>query len=573
MKTPNLNIRNQKGATTLVIAIILLVILSLIVAFSTNVAFFEAKTTKNENRAKIVEQAAEYSLNLAGEYLKAKRSFLISKTAGNATTGGWLASATNTGKKWLPCPSGALASTHPCNAEVNTARRAELYFYTEDGSNPSILPYRDLTPDGSTGPELEGKGVAFDSVRNTGGYAVTTNVRALLCRIDASLTVPACKLTPSAGNQIAVTLVAEVQMSDESSASVIKETWATYNPALPSSSAALSAAGGFDGTGNVTIVTAPNGGGYGLPVSIWSGGNVSVDGLGGGSVASVSSCYVGEFMKGSAGYGDIQEAKQVCPQNGNSPPCHCPSSAAAPNDWLSGHPNGGARREGIDILDRDGVVCAVGDKCVPDIKFFPGLSKVPGGGWAPFDQAGVLNDDSLFEWIFGVDYVVADRSTNGVTLTNCGAGSENCAAYALVNELGATQLADCSSLDANSSGLFYVTGNCSITGQVGSANSPALVVTFGEADLGPNSVLYGMLFAHSNNILADNTSVCNPNCKFKMNGGTVFGSLVIEGDIDMSGNPIIIYDDISISADVNTLPSGARFARVPGSWLDFTTGF
>ena len=116
MKTPNLNIRKQKGATTLVIAIILLVVLSLIVAFSTNVAFFEAKTTKNENRAKIVEQAAEYSLNLAGEFLKAKRGFIISKTPGSATTGGWLAGAINAGKKWVPCPSGSLASTHPCNA-------------------------------------------------------------------------------------------------------------------------------------------------------------------------------------------------------------------------------------------------------------------------------------------------------------------------------------------------------------------------------------------------------------------------------------------------------------------------
>jgi Tfp pilus assembly protein PilX len=572
MKTLNLNVHKQKGAATLVISIILLVILSMVVLFSTRVAFFEARTTKNENRAKIVEQAAEYSLNLAGEFLKAKRGVIISNTPGDAVSGGWLSGNTSVGRKWALCSTATNLSTnptHPCNAEVNTALHSELYFYTEDGTNASALPYRSLTPN-VNGPELELNGVGGV------GYSVTTNVRALLCRIDSSLSVPACKATPVSGNRIAVTLVADVQITGESASSVIKETWATFSPATPSSSAAISSAGAFSANGNVTIVAAPNGGGYGLPVSIWSGADVDIENSLGGGVASVSSCYIGEFMQGSTGSGDILDAKQNCPNaSGSNPPCNCPSSKDQPNAWLSGHPTGGDKREGIDILDRDSVACAAGDVCAPNIEFFPGLSQVPGGtSWVPFDKSSVENDDSLFEWIFGVDYVVADRSTDGATLMNCGTapgiGTGNCAAYALINELGATPISDCSSLNATSSGLFYVTGNCTINGQVGSATNPVIIVTFGDASLASTSVLYGMLFVHSDNILADNQS-SSP--KFRTQGGMVFGSLVIEGDISMAGGPKIVYDDISVSSDTNTLPANARFSRVPGSWLDYTTGF
>jgi hypothetical protein len=324
-------------------------------------------------------------------------------------------------------------------------------------------------------------------------------------------------------------------------------------------------------------VTSPNGSGTGLPVSIWTSGDAQVENSTGGGTASLTSCYIGDFMRGSTGEGDVAEAKAVCPQNGSAPPCHCPKTKDEDTLWLSGHPSGGARRENIDILDRDGNAGATGSPKPPDITFYPG------GGWSnpatqsgtliPLDNAGVLDDDSLFEWIFGIPYVVADRDPNGITLTNCGpSGTQNCADFALRDDLGATVQATCAGIDANSSGLYYITGDCNITGVVGSADSPVILAVFGNADLGSNAVLYGMLFVHSDNIAADNASSCPSACKFSMNGSTVFGSIVIEGDVAMAGNPIIIYDDTSINSDPHKLPTGARFARVPGSWLDARSG-
>ena len=94
--------RLQKGAVTLMVALVVLVILTVIVLASTNVALFEQRTATNENRQRLADQVARYSLNLGGEYLKAN----IVKV-GSLELGGWL--ATNT-KRWLPC-SGVMDGT------------------------------------------------------------------------------------------------------------------------------------------------------------------------------------------------------------------------------------------------------------------------------------------------------------------------------------------------------------------------------------------------------------------------------------------------------------------------------
>ena len=116
----------QHGVATLFVAIILLVILTLIVLASTNVAFFEQRTSSNENRARLAEQAAEYSLNLAGEYLKGKRNLIISNTAGTAgvipETGGWLSTDASTGRKWKACTN----AIPTCLAEANPALAGPL---------------------------------------------------------------------------------------------------------------------------------------------------------------------------------------------------------------------------------------------------------------------------------------------------------------------------------------------------------------------------------------------------------------------------------------------------------------
>ena len=76
--------RPQRGVATLVTTLVILFILTLIVLSSANVALFEQKTSTNENRQHLADQAAEYALRLGGEYLKSNIVNLAS-----AETNGW----------------------------------------------------------------------------------------------------------------------------------------------------------------------------------------------------------------------------------------------------------------------------------------------------------------------------------------------------------------------------------------------------------------------------------------------------------------------------------------------------
>ena len=593
---------HQRGAVTLLVALVVLGILVVIVLYSTQVAFFEQRTATNENRAQLVTQAAEYSINLAGEYLTAKRGQLVSNITGTATTGGWLATDIASGRKWVQCstvtgfpniPNLSDGSPHPCMTErddsasadyPNSAgtggRRGQLYFYGVDGSSAAantVLPYQDLMPDAV---KLETAGVG-----GAAAFSTQTTVRALLCRIDSSLLTPACRATPAKGNRIAVTLIATVVLPDEKSSATIKETWATLGSITSSSSIPLMASGMISTGGTITIVPNPNAGGYGLPGSVWSANDVQVENSTGGGAASISSCYIEDFMRGDS-KPDLDRAKELCPTSGSNPPCHCPASKADGDYWLSGSA-AGSKRENIDILDRDGNAGAPGSPQPPDIHFFPGagpsnvtiptsspiaLDKAIGSAPnTPLSNASAASDDSPFEWMFGVNYVVADHDITGTTLTNCGAESpptQNCADYALREDLGATVITgNCAAnqFNADSYGLYYVTGDCTINGvTIGSPKAPVIIVVFGDAVL-KSAVLYGMLFVHSNNIATETSST---HYRFSMQDATVFGALAVEGNISLTGNSILVYDDTSINVDPFKLPTKVRFARVPGGWLD-----
>ncbi|GAB2998009.1 hypothetical protein GCM10010960_04420 [Arenimonas maotaiensis] len=533
--------RRQRGVSTLAITMLLLIILSLVVLFSTSVGFFEQRTATNENRARIAEQAAEAGINLAGEALKANRDKVISNI-----TGGWLDSTANNAG-WKTCAGVTDTATidgrpHPCRSESDGTRRAQLWFYTTDGTGASTATTRFIP---STSIGNVGGAAAFPSV---------VDVQAVLCRIDSSLATPACASSPAKGNRIAVTFIATATLTNENTTAVIKETWASYTDASQTSSVPIIGSGFVKGLGNAQIVTNPNAGGYGVPASIWSPNDVGVDGSGGGlcpasgGVGSVATCQLGEYLKNTP----VSELKTTCVTTNNA--CGCPAITGSGSNFLSGH-SAGTKKEGLDILDRDG-----GNGTLPDVGFFPGLD-CNGNN---LSDLNVTTDDSLFEWIFNASSVV-DEGANAVN-TNCGpASNQNCASYTLIDELDAEVItcAQLNALGASASGLYYIQGTCSLPSQVGSPNAPAIVVLEGEATVN-NTDFFGLLFVRSNNNTAQFKGVGN---------SKIIGSLVVEGDIDIAGTIDIIYDNTAVSTDPNQLPKNAKFARVPGSWLDATEGF
>jgi hypothetical protein len=532
----------QRGVTTLAITLLLLGIVTIIVLFSTNVAFFEQRTTTNQSRAVSTEQIAEYALNLGGQYLNANRAVVV-----NATAPGWLSSGAS--RRWVRCPAGALANeggpvamTHPCASERIQSRREAMYYYDNDPSTTAIepIPYSSIT--NSSSVSVTGALTGADATSRFGG---TTTVNALLCRIGyTSAGAPECQASPATGSNIAISMIARSQLTNESAQATVKETWATAITIIPNAPAPLIASGLVEGLGNAQIVASPNAGGYGVAASIWAPSNVDIGSTGvcgSGGVGSVSTCHLGEYLQGTP----RENLKTTCATSNNA--CGCPAISASGVDFLSGHSQS-VRKENLDILDMDGNCGAL-----PDITFFPK---------EPYDNPNDPTDDSMFEYIFDVDYVVNEGST--AVNQNCGqGGNENCATYALTTEYGATVLPDCSSLNASSTGIYYVTGDCDLN-SAGSPASSIIVVVDGDLTLNGNIDFYGMLFVRSD----DNSAEVRGNGNVK-----IFGSFVIEGNVDVTGSIDLIYDATAVAGNPNgPLPPSARFGKVSGSWLDSSVG-
>jgi hypothetical protein len=550
---------HARGVATLMVTLVILFILTIIILASSNVALFEQRTATNEYRQRLADQAAEYALNLAGEFFKANVVKVASEQAN-----GWL--PTGTSPHWAKCSAVAtMPANHPCMSEPNATRRAELYYYTFGPSGTSVQ-YNTVV---AAGAQLGNVGTVFDA----GGTTVT----ALLCRLDTTVTVsgvpkPACRETPNpaSANRIAITVVARSQLAGENSFSEMKSTWGNFDTFAVGASVPLVASGSVNGTGNVEIVTASNGGGRGIPVSIWSASDADVDKTAGGSAASVGTCQLGEYLQSTP----ESQLLTTCATVNNACGCPTPSNGATkevvyaknPN-FLSGHVAGAALCcENLDILDVDG-----GKGVSPDITFYPGNN---------MDDVAVLDDDSLFEWVFNVADESESRkspiSGTGNTRTGsfCGAPTgTDCAIYNLTqsDRLNAQQVtcAQLNALGASATGLYYVTDSssgspCSLPGQVGTPTAPAIVVVNDDARLN-NTLLYGLLFVRS----ATKTAY------LRATGGgksKVFGSVVIEGSTDISGSFSVVYSNVSVSRPGGDLAESTRFGFVPGSWIDSAKG-
>ncbi len=552
----NASLNKQRGLTTLAITLLLLVILTLIVLFSTNVAFFEQRTATSENRERLAQQAAEYGLNLAGEYIKAHVSDVSSTQAG-----GWLEPAT---LKWARCADATMTANHPCMAERDTARREELYYFSADGSTVNDATSELLDLNGATnsgnfttvlpaGSIIAKVGGESQLAANTNAeFAMTPRLQALLCRLDVSDPAnPQCAADPSptGGNQIVLTLISQATLGGENAVATIKESWGSVTSFNGAASVPLVAAGTVLGLGNATIVASPDGAGPNKVVSIWSPKNVDIDSSGTG-VGSVQTCHRQDYYTES-------DIKTACAANNA---CNCAPFAGLQNsEILSGH-SASVKVEGKDILDVDG------NHAGQDIQFFPGQN----AAGVQMDNPAVANDDSLFEWIFGAsDATVEGATTTALTCpstVNAAANTTNdCAITYLIDELGAQVINSCASLSSSSSGLYYVNAaTCDLPSQVGNASSSAIVVTRAPTVRMVGTLLYGMLFVHS----ANNTAELDGTGNTK-----VFGSVVVEGDVSMHGSIELIYMNTSSNTPGEPLPAGTRFAKVVGSWLDQRRGF
>ena len=216
---------------------------------------------------------------------------------------------------------------------------------------------------------------------------------------------------------------------------------------------------------------------------------------------SPATCQIDEFLSTDSTYVTQTDG------NGNvltmCASCTCPSDKAISQNGV----------EGKDILDVDG---NTGEN--KDTTNFP---------------------PDMFEYIFGVK--TAD--------------------YAQVKKQ-ATVIADCSGLNTSSSGLYWVTGNCTPPGDVGSFASPVTVIVEGSSKINSNNYFFGMLFAFSTNPAAM--------LSLDLNGTpTLYGAIMTNANISLSNGNYKMRFDVNVLKNMALNPAARGLVKLPGSWADY----
>lgn len=513
--------RRQRGAVTIVIAVILLVIITLSTMFAASVSLFEVRTSANELRANRAFDATQQGLNLGLEYLRANRA-----TISSTMDGGWFEEDL---EWWERCPAdGVVADDFPCDAEPDATRRQRLYRFRGPPGAAVAARYRlPIEQPSAISPiDLDGDGVR-EASEASGRY----RVGALICLIDPAVTPTQCSLLNPARPQqaFAIQVVARgaVMSADATAAALPEATNAAGQPLAEARSslsqvfssyrmisggpeAPLIAANSVTLRGTFDIVPNPNAGGFGIPMSIWSSSTIDPNG-------TPKSCYLQEFLSSSPADVTYVDGVPTCDR------CQCP------RDGALSYKDGGDYVKGPDIID------AVGGTLVTGAQNFP---------------------TDLFNYMFGVP---RSRWTEVRARTDILTGA--CTGDPLAPGC-------CADLGATSTGLYWSTEDtCSISAdQVGSPSQPLMLVIEKGFDLGSES-FFGVLYKFD-----DPTNTTNYTLRVN-GGGAIYGALVADNDsvVDKAtGNFAIVYNADVMNRLVNS-PGFLRVGPLPGSWNDLAS--
>ena len=257
--------RYQSGVVTTFTGILILVLLTLMMFFAIRVGLFEQRVSSNEMRQKRAFHAAESGIQHAKEYFKA-HTMIVASNINNVLGDeihGWRAEGA---ERWQPCSEAGLDLTgtgsHPCFAEPDPAERANLYYWSYLDSLSVPVATGDLLP----------------------GTTETVDVQALLCVlvIDTAATPPVRCSTDSEleGFRYAITLLARSEADCDAGTNcgaeaLLRDQVSNFGgaaggqaPAVP-----LTTKNMFPPSGAAEVVANPNGGGVGVPISVWMNKN------------------------------------------------------------------------------------------------------------------------------------------------------------------------------------------------------------------------------------------------------------------------------------------------------------
>lgn len=271
--------KRQRGALTMFSAVLILVLLTELILYATQVGLLEQRKSSNDMRQKEAFHAAEAGLQQAKEFFLANVLELSYKEEG-----GWLNDAN---LRWELCPDSP-DPAHPCSGEVlrdTSAVYDNTYFYSPtDASNENLVRM-----DSNGNPMLP----LDESLLNLAELRERVDVYALLCVLDldrsqapAAPVVQGCQPAGEMGQYdhiyFMLTLMARGQADCQDTAdpttcsaeALVVERLGSYGPTGGDGppGVPLTTRSSFPPGGTAEIVPNPNGGGVGVPLSAWING-------------------------------------------------------------------------------------------------------------------------------------------------------------------------------------------------------------------------------------------------------------------------------------------------------------
>ncbi len=552
---PNRTPSKQSGAVLLV-AVVLLLLAGLMTLFALNVGMFEQRSTANDLRGKMVNDVAEGGLSHGFEFLMRQNR-------------GWMDTTT----RWELCqptdtkfPCGAIPQFEP---GTTTPRRATMYRYK--GTAGSIANISD---------DLDKYMLPLANTISTvaGGFNVAYGVAPVLCFVKKPLvsdpvdTPVRCTTTiAKATKQRIATFVSVASIPGEAARTTLTQAVGQY--ALLDNllgKPPITAAGSVDLTGTLQIVTNPDGGGPGVPVSVWTRRNIQKTG-------TPNTCYADEFFRygakgGPGGTPALVDGILTC----NA--CGCDSDKS-----LSYDDSGNSQDEGMDILDIDGNTA--GTPIAKQINYDVVPSEFP---------------CDLFEYTFGVkswsdgglpdppydDYFCEKKITAAYTPSWNQAvtrtiGVDEAYLYKNAKYIMSNGLADALAIlpgsgkttgftypSASMSGMVWCQTGCGIgpAQTLGSPSKPVILVADGDTLI--QGTVFGLVFIRSTGT-ADLSATSGGNAPLRLNGkAAIYGAVVVQGLIEKANGTAAVIHSTEVLEGLGNSDDNIKNVALPGAWTD-----
>jgi hypothetical protein len=545
----------QRGST-LIIAIVLLLLLTLVAFFGLSVGMSEQKSGAAEFRSRIVRQVAESALSHSFEYLRLS-GFIPTEPQGEIDL-----------TRWEPCL--AADTTFPC-AAIDASRRGNAYRFrggVDFNGNGTIdtrferymIPLPNI---GTTANPL--------AVSQVGNFPVRYGVGAVLCTLDEDRN---CTRVDEERTGLATaTMVAVAEIPGENARGTVVQSYGSFNIfSLPPTAPPLVAGGILTGVGNATLVGNPDSGGTGVNVSLWARGALDEP----GGMGSWQSCELDEYLRSGTPYYS-ESGVMICDD------CDCLTgeklSGKKAVDGANGFrndiqvPDPGGDANYTELFEGPDHIAGTSDDTIPS-QFFPcdmfqfvfgrNARVNADGGDAIINATGVAGQDGIADPEGSLPYGVCEQGINNdADTTRLDVYDE------YLESIEAQELNDCSTLNADSQGIYWIKGSCAVSGQVGTPEFPVVLIVEDEFSL-QNAKLFGILFLMDPtliNLPADPGAI--EGSELPPGGGKsqVYGSIIVEGGGKFNGN-IDLVASPKVIENINNSPSSRRFGAVPGSWSD-----